>query len=310
MAAQDEGLVSIEVDGRRLALRRLDKVMYPATATTAAVTKAGVLDYARRVAPAWISHLEHRPVTRKRWPDGVTGQPFFEKNLPLGTPDWVPRVTLPVPGSSRDREVITYPYVQDLATLIWVMNLAALELHVPQYRADPDGTVADPDRLVIDLDPGPGTTLAEVSAVAVWVAERLLADGLTPFPVTSGSKGMQLYAAISGEQDGSVVSGYAKRLAEDLEREHRDLVVSRMAKDLRPGKVFVDCSQNNTAKTTVCPYSPRGRDQPTVAAPRRWDELGTGLRQLTMSEVADRFEADGDLLDGLGAAVGPRLPDG
>lgn len=306
-STDDEGLVSIEIDGRRLALRRLDKVMYPAGPATPAVTKAGLVDYARRVAPAWIAHLAERPVTRKRWPNGVTGAPFFEKNLPQGTPEWVPRVTLPAPGSTRDREVITYPFVEDLATLIWVMNLAALELHVPQYRASRDGVAAHPDRLVVDLDPGPGTTLAEVSQVAMWVAERLLADGLTPFPVTSGSKGMQLYAAVSGEQDGATVSGYAKRLAETLEREHRDLVVSRMAKDLRPGKVFVDWSQNNTAKTTVCPYSPRGRDEPTAAAPRRWDELGPGLRQLTLTEVAERYEADGDLLEGL-EEPGPRLP--
>jgi bifunctional non-homologous end joining protein LigD len=303
----DEAPISVEVEGRRLALRRLDKVLYPATATTPAVTKAEVLDYARRVAPAWLSHLAGRPVTRKRWPDGVTGEQFFEKNLPRGTPEWVVRVTLPAPGSTKDRELITYPFAEDLATLMWLMNLAALELHVPQWTATPEGEAHHPDRLVVDLDPGPGVGLAEVSVVAAWAGERLAADGLRAYPVTSGSKGMQLYAPISGAQDGAAVSAYAKRLAEGLERDHRTLVVSRMAKDLRPGKVFVDWSQNNTAKTTVCPYSPRGRDVPCAAAPRRWDELGDDLRQLTLEEVATRFQRDGDLLAGLDQP-GPRLP--
>lgn len=303
----DDAPISVEVEGRRLALRRLDKVLYPATPTSPAVTKAEVLDYARRVAPAWLSHLAGRPVTRKRWPDGVTGEQFFEKNLPRGTPDWVERVTLPAPGSTKDRELITYPFAADLATLMWLMNLAALELHVPQWTATRSGEARHPDRLVVDLDPGPGTGLAEVSVVAAWAGERLAADGLRAYPVTSGSKGMQLYASISGEQDGAAVSAYAKRLAETLEREHRTLVVSRMAKDLRPGKVFVDWSQNNTAKTTVCPYSPRGRDRPCAAAPRRWDELGDDLEQLALADVAARYEADGDLLAGL-EEPGPRLP--
>jgi bifunctional non-homologous end joining protein LigD len=303
----DDTPVSVLVEGRRLALRRLDKVLYPATPGTAEVTKAALLDYARRVAPAWLTHLAARPVTRKRWPDGVSGETFFEKNLPRGTPDWVPRVTLPAPGSTKERELVTYPFVEDLPTLLWVLNLAALELHVPQWTATHDGRARLPDRLVVDLDPGPGTGLAEVSLVAAWAGERLVADGLRAYPVTSGSKGMQLYAAIAGDQDGATVSGYAKRLAETLEREHRDLVVSRMAKDLRPGKVFVDWSQNNTAKTTVCPYSPRGRDRPFAAAPRRWDELGGDLRQLTLAEVAERYERDGDLVAGL-AEPGPSVP--
>jgi bifunctional non-homologous end joining protein LigD len=303
----DDTPVSVLVEGRRLALRRLDKVLYPATPDTAEVTKAALLDYARRVAPAWLTHLAGRPVTRKRWPDGVSGETFFEKNLPRGTPDWVPRVTLPAPGSTKERELVTYPFVEDLPTLLWVLNLAALELHVPQWTATRDGRARLPDRLVVDLDPGPGTGLAEVSLVAAWAGERLVADGLRAYPVTSGSKGMQLYAAIAGDQDGATVSGYARRLAETLEREHRDLVVSRMAKDLRPGKVFVDWSQNNTAKTTVCPYSPRGRDRPSAAAPRRWDELGGDLRQLTLAEVAERYERDGDLVAGL-AEPGPPVP--
>ncbi len=302
-----DDVVTVEIDGRTLALRRLDKVLYPAGADTPAVTKADVLDYARRVAPAWLTHLAGRPATRKRWPDGVTGEVFFEKNVPRGTPDWVERVTLHSPGSTRGHEEVTYPFVGDLATLMWLLNLAALEIHVPQYRVGPRGGLRHPDRFVVDLDPGPGTGLAECSAVAAWAAERLVADGLTPLPVTSGSKGMQLYAAISGEQDGDVVRRYAKDLAEDLERDHRDLVVSRMAKELRPGKVLLDWSQNHTGKTTISPYSPRGREHPTVAAPRRWDELGDDLTQLTMTEVARRFESDGDLVAAL-ASTGPRLP--
>jgi len=305
--SESDETVTVKVEGRTIGLRRLDKVLYPATADTPAVTKADLLDYARRVAPAWLSHLQDRPATRKRWPEGVTGPVFFEKNVPLGAPDWVRRVTIYSPGSTRGHDEVTYPLIDDLPTLLWVLNLAALELHVPQYRVGPDDKPGYPDRFVVDLDPGPGTGLAECALVAAWAAERLVADGLVPLPVTSGSKGMQLYAAISGEQPGDTVRNYAKRLAEGLERDHRDLVVAKMAKDLRPGKIFVDWSQNNTAKTTVCPYSPRGRDLPTVAAPRRWEELGEDLRQLTMAEVAARYEADGDPLSAL-SGPGPALP--
>jgi bifunctional non-homologous end joining protein LigD len=283
---------TVEVDGRRLALRRLDKVLYPATGTT----KAEVLDYYAKIAPTILPHLADRPVTRLRWPDGTESQPFFEKNVPSHAPSWLRTVVLPTPGSSRDLETLTFPIIEDLAGLVWLGNLAALELHIPQWTVGPRGGVHDPDRLVIDLDPGAPAGLDECAEVALLVRQRLASDGLDGIAVTSGSKGMQLYVPLSGEQSASVVHGYARRLADELAAGHRGLVVSKMAKNLRPGKVLLDWSQNNPAKTTISPYSLRGRAQPWVAAPRSWDEVAAGrLRQLTAAEVLRRLDADGDL---------------
>jgi len=302
--ARTDSTTPVEVEGRTIVLRNLDKVLYPSTGTT----KAEVLSYYTSVAAAMLPHLRDRPVTRKRWPDGVLGGSFYEKNLPRGTPEWVRRVTLPVPGSTKDREVIEFPFVDDLAGLVWTANLAALELHVPQWTVGPRGAVHGPDRLVVDLDPGAPAGLAECTQVALAVRERVADDGLEVVPVTSGGKGMQLYAAVSGRQDADVVHGYAKRLAEELERAMPKLVVSRMAKALRPGRVLLDWSQNNPSKTTIAPYSLRGRERPTVAAPRTWAELEAGgLTQLTPDEVAERLRADGDLVAGL-LTTGPVLP--
>jgi bifunctional non-homologous end joining protein LigD len=212
----------VDVEGRHLRLRRLEKVLYPATGTT----KAEVLAYVSSVAPALLAQLHQRPLTRKRWPDGVRGPSFFEKNVPRGVPDWVRTVEVDAPGSTKDRERVRYPLVDDLAGLVWLVNLAALELHVPQWRVGPRGGLRDPDRLVVDLDPGEGTGLAECAEVALAVRGRLAADGLECHPVTSGSKGMQLYAKVSGQQDADVLRAYAHRLAEELERDRPDLVVS------------------------------------------------------------------------------------
>ena len=295
---------TVEVDGRTLALSNLEKVLYPATGTT----KAEVMHYYTQVAPALLPLVAGRPVTRKRWPDGVQGEPFFEKNAPNGTPAWVRTVRLPVPGSSRDRETIDFTLIDDLAGLMWTANLAALEIHVPQWTVGPRGAVHPPDRLVVDLDPGAPAGLAECAELAIAVRERLADDGLTCFPVTSGGKGLQLYAPISGRQDASVVHAYAKAIAEEFERKMPRLVVSRMTKALRPGKVLLDWSQNHPAKTTISPYSLRGRELPTVAAPRTWAELEAGgLAQLTHDEVARRLAADGDLVGPL-LEKGPRLP--
>ncbi len=299
---------TVEVDGRTLALSNLEKVLYPASGTT----KAEVLHYYTQVAPALLPLVAARPVTRKRWPDGVQGQPFFEKNAPAGTPSWVRTVRLPVPGSTKSRETIDFALIDDLAGLMWTANLAALEIHVPQWTVGPRGAVHGPDRLVVDLDPGAPAGLAECTELALAVRERLADDGLTCFPVTSGGKGMQLYAPISGRQDASVVHAYAKTIAEEFERRMPRLVVSRMTKALRPGKVLLDWSQNHPAKTTISPYSMRGRELPTVAAPRTWAELEAastsgGLTQLTIDEVARRLEADGDLVAPL-VERGPRLP--
>lgn len=299
-----EGAQPVEVGGRRLLLRNLDKVLYPATGTT----KGEVLHYVVTVAPVLLPHLRDRALTRMRWPNGVDGQMFVEKNLPAGTPDWVRRVRLPVPGSQAARETIDYPVVDDLATLVWLTNLAALELHAPQWTVGPRGAVRGPDRLVIDLDPGAPAGLAECAQVALLVRERLADDGLDCFPVTSGSKGMQLYAPVSGKQDAMTVHDYARRLAEALERDHRTLVTSRMTKSLRPGKVLLDWSQNHPSKTTISPYSLRARAQPWVAAPLLWPEVEAGgLRQLRYDEVLDRVGQHGDLVEPL-LTRGPKLP--
>jgi len=296
---------AVEVDGRVLALSNLEKVLYPQTGTT----KAEVIAYYTQVAPILLPLVANRPVTRKRWPEGVAGQPFFEKNAPQGTPDWVRMVRLPVSGSTKARETIDFTLLDGLADLVWTANLAALEIHVPQWTVGPRGAVRGPDRLVVDLDPGPPAGLAECTEVAFAARERLAADGLETIPVTSGGKGMQLYAPISGRQDAMTVHAYAKRIAEELERAMPKLVVSRMTKALRPGKVLVDWSQNHPAKTTISPYSLRGRDHPTVAAPRTWDELEAGgLAQLEYDELLARLDTDADLLAPLLDASGPRLP--
>jgi bifunctional non-homologous end joining protein LigD len=314
----------VEVGGRRLKISNLDKVLYPATGTT----KGEVLHYVTAAADLLLPHLRDRAATRKRWPNGVADGSFFEKNVPRGAPSWLPRTTLPAPGSTKDREVVTYPFIDDLPALVWATNLASLELHVHQWRVrrgdweageQPDGLAAEllPDLLVVDLDPGPPAGLPECAEVALAVRERLAADGLECHPVTSGGKGMQLYAAVSGEQSSEVISGYAHRLAEELEQAMPRLVLSRMTKVLRKNKVFLDWSQNNGAKTTICPYSPRGRDRPTVAAPRTWDELADpgSLYQLEFDDVLERL-ADGDPLAGLLPApgeergVGPAVPEG
>lgn len=300
---------TVTIDGRRLRLTNPDKVLYPATGTT----KAEVISYYVAVADRLLPHASGRPVTRKRWPDGVGalgGPPgggsgpraekstevFFEKNLPDSAPDWVRRVVV-----RHKSHVNVYPLVDGPAALAWLGQVAALELHVPQWRVEADGTPRHPDRLVLDLDPGPGVGLAECVEVA-HAARDLLADvGLEAFPVTSGSKGLHLYAHLTGEHDADYVNAFAKQVAAALQDELPDLVVSSMKKSLREGRVLVDWSQNNQAKTTIAPYSLRGRaaadgEGPFVAAPRSWDELGPDLRHLTMEEVLER---DDDPLAGL-----------
>jgi bifunctional non-homologous end joining protein LigD len=290
----DEQLVS--VDCHQFKLKRLDKVLYPEAGTT----KAEVLDYYARIAPVLLPQLADRPVTRIRWPDGTDSTPFFEKNVPSYAPSWVRTVKLPTPGSSRHRETLVFPVLRETAGLIWMANLAALELHVPQWTVGPRGGVRNPTRLVIDLDPGPPAGLAECAEAAHLIRGRLAEDGLAAIPVTSGSKGLQLYAPLDGSQSADLVSGYAKRLAESLARSHPKLLVSNMTKALRVGKVLLDWSQNNPAKTTICPYSLRGRARPWVAAPRTWQELAEpGLSQLEAAEVLRRVQADGDLAAGL-----------
>jgi bifunctional non-homologous end joining protein LigD len=297
----DEQLV--RVGGRRLRLTNLEKVLYPETGTT----KGEVIDYYSRIAELLIPHVTGRPVTRKRWPDGVgteqhPGQAFFAKDLERGAPDWVRRMPIDHSTGAKD-----YPLIGDAATLVYLAQVASLELHVPQWRFDADGDRGNADRLVLDLDPGPGVGLAECAEVARWARDILHGMGLEPFPVTSGSKGIHLYAALPGTQTSDQVTAVARELARAIEADHPELVVSQMAKVQRAGRVFIDWSQNNGAKTTIAPYSMRGRARPTVAAPRTWEELeDPGLGHLLFDEVLERAEQIGDPLAPLGFHAGGR----
>jgi bifunctional non-homologous end joining protein LigD len=286
---------TVQVGGRTLAISNLDKILYPA----AGFTKGEVLDYYARVAPMLLPHLRGRPLTRKRFPNGVDGPSFFEKNAPRGMPDWVRTVTLPVPGSTKNRETIDFVIADDLPTLMWVANLASLELHVPQWRVGPRGAVLDPDLLVFDLDPGEPASIVECCRVALLLKQVLDDDRLTAYPKTSGSKGMQLYVPLR-PTPAHHTSAYAKSLAQRLTREQPDLVLSDMTRALRPGKVLVDWSQNAAAKTTVAPYSLRARPAPTASTPVTWAEVEAcrapeDLR-FEAAQVLERVERDGDLL--------------
>jgi bifunctional non-homologous end joining protein LigD len=295
--------VRVKVDGREIELSNLDKVLYP----EAGFTKGEVIDYYTRVAPVLLPHLRDRPLTRIRYPNGVGAKGFFEKNAPAGTPDWVRVERLPAPGSSMGREMLDYIVCDDLPTLVWLANLAALELHTPQWKVSSKGC---PDRLVVDLDPGPPASIRECCVVAVRMRERLAEDGITAYPKTSGKKGMQLACPISGKQPADKVSAYTRKIAQELERADPKMIVSRMAKQLRPGKVFIDWSQNNAAKTTIAPYSLRAQPVPTVSTPLTWDEVESGEvvpAQLTAPLVLQRVEEYGDLLSGL-CEPGPRVP--
>jgi bifunctional non-homologous end joining protein LigD len=283
--------VTVDVEGRQLSLSNLDKVLYPETG----FTKGEVIDYYTRIAPVLLPHLSGRPLTIKRYPNGVDGPFFFEKNATRGTPDWVRIATLPTPGSTKDRDTIDYVVVEELATLVWLANLAAIELHVPQWRVPRRGLKPRTDLLVFDLDPGPPATTAECCEVALLLRDVLHSDGLDPQVKTSGSKGMQMSVPISAK-DEEATSEYAHAVARRLEAERGDLVVSRMTKSLRGGKVLVDWSQNNPAKTTVAPYSLRARATPTVSTPLSWDEVRPGaVLSFTAPEVLDRVARDGDL---------------
>ena len=235
MAEQTAEKVTVDVEGLHLTLSNLGKVLYPETG----FTKGEVIDYYSRIAPVLLPHLADRPLTVKRYPNGVDAPFFFEKNAARGTPPWVRTVTLPVPGSTMNRETIDFVMVEELPTLVWLANLAALELHVPQWRIRPRQRKPHTDIVVFDLDPGAPATITECCAVAVELRTVLAADGLTPFAKTSGSKGMQVSAPIETD-DPEAPSRYALSVAQRLERARPDLIVSRMSKSLRPGKVFVD----------------------------------------------------------------------
>ncbi|MFM9366767.1 non-homologous end-joining DNA ligase [Streptomyces sp. Da 82-17] len=277
-----------EVEGRRLALTNLDKVLYPSVG----FTKGEAVHYYATCAGALLAHLYNRPVSFLRFPDGPDGQRFFTKNVPPGTPDWVR--TADVPRRSEEGTA-TFVLVQDMSSLIWAANLVT-EFHTPQWQADSPGVA---DRMVFDLDPGAPATIVECCTVALWLRERLAADGLHSYAKTSGSKGLHLLVPIEPTPS-EQVTAYAKELAVEAERELAGLALHRMTRSLRPGKVFVDFSQNAAAKTTATPYTLRARAEPTVSAPVTWEEVeGCGAPDelsFLATDIAPRLAEHGDLL--------------
>jgi bifunctional non-homologous end joining protein LigD len=288
-----ERRVEVDVDGRRLSLSNLDKVLYP----SAGFTKRDVLAYYSRIAPVMLPYLKDRAATFLRYPNGVESKQFYQKDVGGQAPPWVRTAGL-ANTQGEGPEVNQYPVLNDLPTLVWAANLAALELHIPQWKVGPRDGRRNPDLLVFDLDPGEPATIVECCRVATRLREVLAEDGLTAYAKTSGSKGMQLYCAVRTRRPDRT-SEYAKAVAERLAVEQPELIVAKMAKALRPRKVLIDWSQNNPAKTTVAPYSLRGRALPTVSTPIGWDEVGDCRRPgdlvFTSDDVLARVEDVGDL---------------
>ncbi|AFM19005.1 DNA ligase D/DNA polymerase LigD [Mycolicibacterium chubuense NBB4] len=269
-------------------LTNADKVLYPATGTT----KGDVFEYYVRVAEAMLPHIAGRPVTRKRWPNGVEEGSFFEKQLASSAPEWLDRGTIVHKSGTT-----TYPVIDTAEGLAWIAQQASLEVHVPQWRFDDTGSVGPATRIVFDLDPGEGVSMRQLCEVAHEVRDLITDIGLQTFPLTSGSKGLHLYVPLQDPISSRGASVLAKRVAQQLEQTMPKRVTATMTRSLRDGKVFLDWSQNNGNKTTIAPYSLRGREHPTVAAPRTWEEIeDPKLRHLTYDEVLDRLERDGDLL--------------
>jgi bifunctional non-homologous end joining protein LigD len=298
--------VEIEVDGRALSLSNLEKVLYP----KAGFTKGQVIDYYTRIAPVLLPHLRDRPLTLKRYPNGVEGQYFYEKQCPSHRPDWVR--TAPV-YSRHARRTIDFCVVDDLPTIVWTSNLADLELHTSLAKV---ADVTAPTILAFDLDPGPPATIVECAEVALRLRELFEHLDLESFPKTSGSKGMQVYVPLNTPTSYDVTKPFARELAQLLERRHPDLVVSDMKKALRTGKVLVDWSQNDEHKTTVSAYSLRARDRPTVSTPLTWAEVEGALGSRDPEELAfdsgqvlDRVAAHGDLFAGV-ETLEQELPTG
>ncbi|HUO37639.1 MAG TPA: ATP-dependent DNA ligase [Mycobacterium sp.] len=273
--------------GPHVRLTNADKVLYPATGTT----KEDVFGYYTQIAECMLVHIAGRPATRKRWPNGVDEPSFFEKQMAESAPDWLHRGTVVHKSGTT-----TYPIIDSSVALAWIAQQAALEVHVPQWRFV-NGKPGPATRIVFDLDPGPGVVMAQVAEVARAVRDLVGDIGLATFPLTSGSKGLHLYVLLEHPISSAGATTLARRVAQQLEQSMPGLVTATMTKSLRAGKVLVDWSQNNAAKTTIAPYSMRGRAEPTVAAPRTWDELeDPDLRQLRFDEVLGRVATDGDLL--------------
>ena len=282
----------VEVQGHRLSLSNLDKVLYP----EAGFTKRDVIDYYTRIGPVILPHLSGRPLTLKRYPNGVAGMHFYEKNCPSSRPEWIETARV---WSEGNRRWMDYCVVENLATLVWAANLASLELHTSLSR-HPD--LPKPSFLVFDLDPGPPATIVECCRVGLWVRDALERLGLRSFAKSSGSKGLQVYCPLNSEATYDSTKPFAHELARALEQQHPELVVSDMKKSLREAKVLVDWSQNDVHKTTVCVYSLRARSQPTVSTPVTWEEVGRCLKSsdataltFTSAQVLERVEQHGDI---------------
>jgi len=282
------------VDGKKLPVSNLNKVLYP----KAGFTKGQVIDYYIRIAPVLLPHLKDRPLTMKRYPNGVDGMFFYEKNCPSHRPDWVKTAKVWSHGNQRD---MFYCLAQDLPTLVWAANLADLELHTSLARKK---DVAKPTMMVFDLDPGPPANIVQCCQVGVWLRDLLAEMKLQSWAKTSGSEGLQLYVPLNTPATFDQTKALSRALAEHLEREHPQLVVHRMLKSLRGGKVLVDWSQNDEHKTTVNVYSLRAKDQPTVSTPVTWEEVDTCLKKkdpelltFTSDQVLQRVEEMGDLFE-------------
>jgi bifunctional non-homologous end joining protein LigD len=295
----------IEVDGRTLKLTNREKVMYPRTG----FTKGELIDYYAAVAPVLLPHLTGRPLTLKRYPDGVEGEYFYEKRCPAHRPAWVS--TAPI-QSERGKGTIDYCLAEDLPTLIWAANLADIELHTSLSRA---ARMDRPTAIVFDLDPGAPAALKACCRVALWVKEVFDTFGLDTFAKTSGSKGVQVYVPLNTPVSYEQIKPFARAVAELLERRHPRQVISRMAKDLRPGKVLIDWSQNDEHKTTVCVYSLRARERPTISTPLEWEEVERAARarrepnlSAEPQELLERVQRHGDLFAPL-LSLTQELPD-
>lgn len=307
--------VPTRVGDRALTLTNLAKVLYPSVG----YTKAEVISYYLQVAATMLPHIGDRALTRVRWPSGVEESSFYEKNAPAGTPNWVRRVTV---GTSDGD--IDYVVVDEAATMVWLANLAALELHVPQWTVSsatpgPTGVIDLPDtdprpgeplanRVVVDLDPGAGMTIVETGRAALLVAARLAEDGLIPVPQTSGSKGIQVYAALAATRSRDVWA-YVKALNASLAKAHPEFFVATMSVEQRAGRIYVDYNQNLAARNTIAPYSMRGREHPSVATPVTWEEVA-GVRgpddlRFSPEQVLARIADLGDLA---GELLGPDRP--
>jgi bifunctional non-homologous end joining protein LigD len=295
-----ESRTRVDVDGREVSLSHLDKILYPATG----FTKGDLIDYYVRIAPVLLPHVRDRPLTMKRFPDGVDGQSFYGKHLPSHAPEWVRHVDVP---SRDDAGPVEYAVLCDLPTLVWAANLAAIELHVPLWRVGRRRRLpAPPDYLVFDLDPGPGTTVVECCRVALDVIGRLGKLGAGAVAKTSGSKGLQVYAPLPARWTWDRSRSTAHQLADALTSDRPDAVVANMRKALRDGRVLIDWSQNHPAKTTVAAYSLRAVAQPRASTPVTWDEVAAcadagdpDLLAFGVAEVLDRVERLGDLFAGL-----------